>query len=1146
MSAEDETEAAPFPKKAENSMRPSVTRTTHSLLKTLALPCVLSLLVAPVYLTRREAAPAPRAHAPESADARALEAYGQVPLTFEANRGQTAGEVDFLARGAGYTLFLKPSEAVLKLRTADSGTRANGSVEGGIRGLDPQSASGNPQSAVLRVKLVGADEGAVGSGAEEAAGKVNYFTGSDPSAWRTNVPAFGRVRYREVYPGVDVVYYGNQRQLEYDFVVAPGADARPLALGFEGADSLELDASGDLLLGVGGATVRQPKPFVYQEVAGGRREVEGGYVLEEGGHVRFRLGEYDARLPLVIDPVLVYSTYLGGSGSDQANGVRVDSAGNVYIAGFTGSTDFPTANALQAANGGFQDAFITKINPAGNALVYSTYFGGDAQEQARGFTIDSAGNAYITGQTGSTNFPTLNPVQATKGATNEDAFLTKINPAGDALVYSTYLGGGESSEFGQAVAVDSAGHAYITGVTFSDDFPTLNPIQATMGGGSVDAYLAKFSVDGMSLVYSTYLGGSNNDTGFGVAADSSGNAYVVGETDSTNFPTASPLQPANAGGRDAFVAKVNATGAFIFSTYHGGSGDIDVAQSVTVDSAGLPYVAGQTNSTNFPTANAFQAANGGGVLQDAFLTKFNADGSARVYSTYFGGAGGEIAFGVAVDTAGNPYIAGTTASLNTLPTANAIQCARAGGQDVFVAKFNAAASALVYSTYLGGSDDDSGRMIAVDSAGNAYVTGMTFSTDFPTVAPIQSTFAGGSGFAGDAFLFKLSDASAGPASQLQFTQTAPAIQEDVTSLTLTVQRTGDTTGPVSVNYATADGTASERSDYTTALGTLRFAAGETSKTIVVLVNEDSKVEGNETFTVALSNPTGGATLSCLTAVATVQITDDAVEPTTNAIDVASIFVGQHYHDFLHRQHDQEGLDFWVSQITACNDDSNCVRARRANVSAAFFLSIEFQQTGYFVIRAHKAAFGSAKSNPRYRPFLRDQRQIGEGVVFGDPGSSALLEANRQRYLEEFVSRPEFVSVFPAGTPAATYVDTLFANAGVTPTAEERAAAISAYGTGDTAGRAAALRSVADSDSVYLAQYNPAFVLMQYYGYMRRNPDDTPDVDFRGYDFWLAKMDSFSLPGENVRNETVALSRVARAQMVEAFIESIEYRNRFGQ
>ncbi|HEX8558398.1 MAG TPA: SBBP repeat-containing protein, partial [Pyrinomonadaceae bacterium] len=990
------------------------------------------------------------------------------------------------------------------------------------------------------------------AGADELAGRVNHLVGSDPSRWRRDVPTYARVLYTSVYPGVDLVYYGNQRQLEYDFRIAPGADAGAVALRFDGADGVEVDARGDLLLDVGGATLRQQKPFAYQEVAGARREVEAAYALGEDGRVGFRLGDYDRGLPLVIDPVLVYSTYLGGSASDQANGVALDSAGNVYIAGFTASTDFPTANALQAANGGFQDAFVTKINPAGTALVYSTYFGGDAQEQVRGFAVDAAGNAYLTGQTGSTNFPTLNPVQGTKGATNEDAFLTKLNPAGNALIYSTYLGGGESSEFGQAVAVDSAGSAYITGVTFSDDFPTANAIQGTFGGGSVDAYLAKFTPAGDALVYSTYLGGGANDSGFGVAVDSAGNAYVVGETESTNFPTFSPLQATNAGGRDAFVSKVKSDGsAFIFSTYLGGSGDIDIAQAVAVDSAGLPVVVGQTNSANFPTANAFQGTNGGTIItQDAFLTKLNAAGTALVYSTYFGGAGGEIAFGVAVDSAGNPYIAGATASTNTLPTANAVQCARGGGSDAFVAKFNANASAPFYSTYLGGGENDQGRAVAIDSAGNAYVAGATFSANFPTVNPIQSAFAGGSGFAGDAILFKLSDASAGPASALTFTQTAPVIQEDVAALTMTVQRTGDTSGPVTVDYATADGTASERSDYTTAAGTLRFAAGETSKTFDVLISEDSFVEGNETFTVALSNPTGGATLSCPTAVANVQITDDASEPAANAIDDPTVFVGQHYHDFLNRQADPAGLSFWADQIIACGGDAGCIDRTRTSVSQAFFLSIEFQTTGYFVIRHYRASFGDSgprpRGMPRYREFLRDTQEVGRNVVVGQAGWPERLEANRAEFARQWVQRPDFLAEFPLSMTAEQYVSKLFANSGATPTPAELSAALDAYGAGGVEGRARALRAVVESGSVYNAQFNAAFVLSQYIGYLRRNPNDPPDADYAGFDFWLAKLNSFSLPGEDMRDPAAAQRRVERAEMVRAFILSFEYRARFGQ
>ncbi|HYE13153.1 MAG TPA: SBBP repeat-containing protein, partial [Pyrinomonadaceae bacterium] len=693
--------------------------------------------------------------------------------------------------------------------------------------------------------------------------------------------------------------------------------------------------------------------------------------------------------------------------------------------------------------------------------------------------------------------------------------------------------------FGEAIAVDSSGNAYVTGNTFADNFPTVNPVQATFGGGGTDAFVTKINAAGTAFVYSTYLGGSGMvgstqpETGFGIAADSAGNAYVTGETNSnTGFPLANAIQGTFGGGvSDAFVTKINAAGdAFVYSTYLGG-GAQDAGEGIKADASGNTYVAGFTVSNNFPIANAFQGTFGG--VQDAFVTKLNPTGSALVYSTYFGGTGGEIAFGIAIDASGSVHLAGSTGSFNSLPTANAIQCARNSGQDLFITKFNAAASALVYSTYLGGSGTDSGEGIALDPSNNAYIAGTTTSTDFPTVSPIQSANSGGP--FGDAYVTKISDTSTGPVSSLQLTQTAPSVQEDVTSLTLTVQRTGDTSGPVTVDYATADGTASERSDYTTAVGTLRFAAGETSKTIDILVNEDSFVEGNETFTVTLTNATGGATLSCANAVATVQITDDAAEPATNVIDDPVIFTGQHYHDFLNRQADSDGLAFWADQITACGSDSACVDARRANVSAAFFLSIEFQQTGYLVFRFYKGTFadssGRPRGMPRYREFLRATQEIQRGVIVGEGDWQARLEANKQEFARRWVTSPEFVAQFPETMTAAEFVDKLFANYEVTPTQAERDAAIAAFGAGGTEGRAAALRSVADSGSVYNRQFNAGFVLAQYIGYLRRNPNDAPDTNYAGFDFWLAKMNSFSLPGEDVRDETVALSRVNRAEMV---------------
>jgi hypothetical protein len=362
-------------------------------------------------------------------------------------------------------------------------------------------------------------------------------------------------------------------------------------------------------------------------------------------------------------------------------------------------------------------------------------------------------------------------------------------------------------------------------------------------------------------------------------------------------------------------------------------------------------------------------------------------------------------------------------------------------------------------------------------------------------------------------------------------------------VTVRVLRGGATNASAAVEIASEDNTAKQKGDYTLVAGRLVFAPNETEKSFQVLINEDNYVEGLEFATLVLQHPEGGTVGAPGTA--TLQITDDASEGATNPVDDSRAFICQHYHDFLYRQSDQSGEDFWTNAIESCGANQSCRRATRANVSTAFFLSIEFKETGYFVIRARKAAFGNLKSNPRYEVFLRDEREIGEGVVVGQAGFQQKLEMNKQNYLADFVSRAEFVAQFPQGQAAATYVDRLFQNAGATPTQGERDTALNAYGAGDTAGRAAALRSVVESGAVFNRLYNDAFVLMQFYGYLRRNPDDAPDNNFAGYDFWLAKLNQSSLPGEDVRNESVALARVRRAEMVRAFIESEEYRQRFG-
>ncbi|MET0648126.1 MAG: SBBP repeat-containing protein [Pyrinomonadaceae bacterium] len=1100
-----------------------------------------AVLLATTLWSNRNAPAPPASQAPHE---RVREAYGRIPMSFEANRGQTDASVNFLARGAGYTFFLKPTEAVFVLPNADSGVEDEGAAE---RSLTTTSSPKTeavrskvvPRPKVLRMRLVGADASAPAKGLGELAGKMNYLVGDDSSQWRTGVPTFGRVRYAEVYPGVDVVYYGNQRQLEYDFYVAPGSDPRSVSLTFDGADRVEVDGRGDLLLTLGETVVRQLKPFIYQEVAGARREVEAGYEVGADGRVRFAVGEYDRGLPLVIDPVLVYSTRFGGS---SASDIAIDSEGNAYVTGVAFSTDFPTVNPLQATiGGGSIDAFVAKINAAGSALVYSTYLGGGDNDAASDIAVDSAGNAYIAGGTTSTNFPTANAFQNAYAGGEGDAFVAKINAAGSALVYATYLGG-SGSDFNLGIAVDLAGNAYVTGRTVSADFPTANALQHAPGGGDIqNAFLTKFNAAGSALVYSTYLGGNSDENGYGIAVDSAGNAYVTGSTYSTDFPTVNPIQAAKAGsGRDAFVTKMNAAGsALVYSTYLGGS-DEDQAEDVAVDSAGNAYVTGYTASADFPTANPFQSGFDGGST-DVFLTKLNAAGSVLAYSTLLGGSEGEAGFGVAVDSAGNAYVAGFTYSANDFPTANALRCTDASAPDAFVAKFNAAGTGLVYSTYLGG---DRANGLAVDSAGNAYVT-LGGPPGFPTLV------IGGAG--SGPVVMKIGDASTAPVSLLQFTQTAPSVQEDVTSLTLTVQRTGDTSGAVTVDYATADVSARERSDYTTAAGTLRFAPGETAKTIDLLVNEDSFafsfMERDETFTVSLSNATGGATLACLTATATVEIRNDGTEPTTNVIDDPATFVGTHYHDFLNRQADAPGLNFWTGQITPCGADAACIDRARTAVSTAFSLSIEFQQTGFYVFRFYKASFtdsaGRPRGMPRYREFLRDAKEVGRGVVVNEVGWEQLLEANKQEFAQHWVQRADFIAEFPLNMTADDYINQLFARSGVAPTPAEFNVAFEGY-SNSVEGRANALRRVIESGSVYNGQFNAGFVLSQYVGYLRRNPNDVPDTDYTGFDFWLAKLDGFSQPGEDVRDEQTALARVNRAEMVRAFIRSLEYRGRFGQ
>ena len=475
-------------------------------------------------------APTGQAAAPEpikpdkATRARVSESYGKLPLSFEANEGQQDRQVKFLSRGSGYNLFLSNREAVLVLSKPEK--PATPPAKKATRSQKKPKR----QSTVLRTQLVAANPAAKVTGEQELPGKVNYLISNDPSKWRTNVATYAKVRYEQVYPGIDLVYYGNQRQLEYDFVVAPGADPARIRLSVAGAHKLCVDGQGQLVVQTAGGAVRWNKPEIYQQVDGRRRSVKGKYVLRHGHELSFEVAAYDTAKPLVIDPTLVYSTYLGGSDYDLGYGIAVDTSGNAYITGRTRSIDFPTtAGAFQTSNHGDNNVVVTKLNSTGTGLLYSTYLGGFADDWGYGIAVDTSGNAYVTGFASSPDFPTTIGAFQTTLPGVEAAFVTKLNPTGSGLLYSTFLGG-SYVDYGYGIAVDISGNSYVTGIAISSDFPTTAGAFQTTYGGDFDAFVTEFNPSGSGLVYSTYLGGSNDDRGYGIAVDTSGNAYVTGDT----------------------------------------------------------------------------------------------------------------------------------------------------------------------------------------------------------------------------------------------------------------------------------------------------------------------------------------------------------------------------------------------------------------------------------------------------------------------------------------------------------------------------------------------------------------------------------------------------------------------------------------
>jgi hypothetical protein len=732
--------------------------------------------------------------------------YGKLPLAFEANRGQTDARVQFLSRGTGYSVFLTSGGMVLQLRPTDSitpPTDTSSAKPGAIasKGLGAnKTVPGKPADTTMFFNLVGAASSPAAVGEDPLPTKVNYFIGNDPKKWRTNVRTYAKVRYQNVYPGIDLVYYGSNRQVEYDFDVAPGADANQIQFSVTGADSLNVDAQGNLVLTKGTNQLHFQAPNIYQEVAGFRLKVVGSYSLKDSTHVGFTVAPHDSSKTLVIDPVLVYSTFLGGRGDDQANAIVVDSIGNAYVTGTTDSPDFPLAN-LGGFNPDQTRMFVTKLDVSGSALLYADYFGGTSgDDYPYSIAVDSNGNAYVTGLAYSSDFSVLNAYQPNL-AGYANAFLTKFSADGSSLVYSTFLGG-SNFDFAQALAVDSAGEATIAGYATSTNFPLANAFQSSIAPDEnniwgVYSFFSRFSADGSSLIYSSYLAG-NLDAQFcygdgcgpysditGLGLDGSGNLYIAGNTNTFNFPiTPGAYMTTNPGSNnnyEPFVSKFDTSGGIVYSSYFGGNGYAQ-ASAIAVDSNGGAYITGyDQGNDNFPITATTICNPNTQSCSGMFVTKFDSAGATLVYSTYLGQNNNSSGVSIQVDASGDAYVIGSDGSSGQYAPVNPIE-GYIGGQDILLMEIDPLASTQLFATYLGGGVYDDPAGLALDSNGAIYVTGGTQSQFFPVT---QSAFQSSWGGETDAFILKI-----GPAN-------APAVTIAPSLLQFSTMNVGVTSSPLS-------------------------------------------------------------------------------------------------------------------------------------------------------------------------------------------------------------------------------------------------------------------------------------------------------------------------------------------------------------
>lgn len=713
-------------------------------------------------------------------------AFAALPLAFEQNQGQTDGRVRYLARANGYTLFLTNHDAVFSF----SSKAAPGAAAARYKTMAERSAP-TPRrqkdlSAAVHMRLAGGNQAAEPAVSEPLPGITNYYIGDNPKNWHAGVPQYARVSYKDVYPGVDLAYYGQQSRLEFDFIVAPNANPAPIDLAFSGAQKIATDGSGNLVVSSAAGNATLHKPVAYQMEKGARQVVDANFVVKPHHQVGLALGAYDHSRELVIDPSVTYSTYLGGNAEDEAYAIAVDASGNAYITGATKSPNFPGPLAA----GPTFDVFASKLNAAGTALVYSTLLGGNGDDFGLGIAVNSTGT-YVAGSTNSSNFPAVVKLGPVGG---QDAFVAKLDSTTGAHLQVTTVGGA-STDTANGIAVDSTGATYVGGETFSTNFPTTaSPIQGSNKGAD-DGFVFKLNSTGTALTYSTYLGGTSGDLVTGIALDGSNNAYVTGITVSSDFPTTTgAFQTSQAGtGDNAFVSAIKADGsALIYSTYLGGNGVTD-ALAIAVDPAsGEAYVTGDTNSSAFPTVNPAQASLKGAT--DVFVTKFLPDGSGLLFSTYFGGSLDDTGTGIALDSFNDVYVTGRTMSMDYPASGSPFQSSLSGTSDAFVTELSNTGF-TVYSSYLGGMGNENSvagstampalGAVAVDSNSNAYLAGSTASSSgFPvTSGVLQPGFGGG---LADGFVTKVAAAPADFSVAVSPTSITTTAGQTTATITVTV------------------------------------------------------------------------------------------------------------------------------------------------------------------------------------------------------------------------------------------------------------------------------------------------------------------------------------------------------------------------